>query len=304
MSGIFIRGEPRSIRRNLEEYAAGLAKVDGLEPKAIDDGRDTRSNAFDLAAHRQLVLFVVDAPGKVMDGAHAPRPACDVASLADIDRAPRILEPIARPTVFARQPLESKDGRQELCGCCFVPFPQPGAVQPANLALRCNGAVFPGCKRTPGIRLFNEHQSKAMRIHHGKRALAEACFLGVDLHAVLFKPFAPVRQAPGWNLQANFDREPVPLSRRSEMCPGKEGQIRSGPPFGIGIEQVVGSRIVLIDALLDQPHAEQTRIEIEILLGRSGNGSDVVKPIYSFHLVNPVESESQLSDRRRLLSGS
>ena len=123
MSGIFIRGEPRSIRRNLEEYAAGLAKVDGLEPKAIDDGRDTRSNAFDLAAHGQLVLLVVHAPGEMMDGAHAPCAACDVARLADIDCAPRILEPIARLPVFARQPLESKDGRQELCGRRFVPFP-------------------------------------------------------------------------------------------------------------------------------------------------------------------------------------
>ena len=47
----------------------------------------------------------------------------------------------------------------------------------------------------------------------------------------------------------------------------KEGQVRAGGGHAVAIEQVIGRRIVLIDGLFDQPHAQGLGVKIEVLLG-------------------------------------
>jgi hypothetical protein len=47
--------------------------------------------------------------------------------------------------------------------------------------------------------------------------------------------------------------------------------------FRIGIEKMVSRGVILVHALLHQTHPEHTRVKIEILLRRSGNGSNVMK---------------------------
>ena len=41
----------------------------------------------------------------------------------------------------------------------------------------------------------------------------------------------------------------------------KEGEIGAGRRFPVGIEEVIGADIVLVDGLLDQAHAERAGIE-------------------------------------------
>src|SRR5436190_21443136 len=71
------------------------------------------------------------------------------------------------------------------------------------------------------------------------------------------------------------------------MGPGKKSQVGPGVPGGIGVEQVVSARIVLVHALLDQPHAENTGVEIEVLLCGSRTRRDVMQPVDAFHAVPP-----------------
>src|SRR4051794_26030888 len=73
------------------------------------------------------------------------------------------------------------------------------------------------------------------------------------------------------------------LARRSEMRPRKEGQVCSRVSGRVGVEQVVCAGIILVDALLDQPHAENAGVEIQVLLSRPGNGRDVMQPVDAFH---------------------
>ena len=47
--------------------------------------------------------------------------------------------------------------------------------------------------------------------------------------------------------------------------------------LAIGVEQVIGARVVLVDALLHQAHAEHAGIEVQVLLCGSGDGGDVVE---------------------------
>src|SRR4051812_25270523 len=72
-------------------------------------------------------------------------------------------------------------------------------------------------------------------------------------------------------------------ARRGETLPWKEGQVGPGMSLRVGVEQMVGAWIVLVDALLDQPHAEHAGIEVQVFLCRAGNGGDVVKAVDALH---------------------
>ena len=53
--------------------------------------------------------------------------------------------------------------------------------------------------------------------------------------------------------------------------------------FGVGIKEMICARVVLIDAPFHEPHAEDTRVKIQILLRGSGDRCDVMKPADGVH---------------------
>ena len=67
--------------------------------------------------------------------------------------------------------------------------------------------------------------------------------------------------------------------------------------FGVGVEQMIRAGIVLVDALLDQPHAEHAGIEVEVLLRRPGDRRDVMKTVDSCDDTSAVIRDSLKSDR-------
>src|SRR3712207_9141126 len=44
--------------------------------------------------------------------------------------------------------------------------------------------------------------------------------------------------------------------------PVEEGEVGAGAARAVGVEQVVGRDVVLVDGLLDQPHPEHARVEV------------------------------------------
>jgi hypothetical protein len=54
--------------------------------------------------------------------------------------------------------------------------------------------------------------------------------------------------------------------------------------FRVRIEKMIGARIILVNALLHQPHPEDTGVKIEVLLRRASDGSDVVKSTDVLHI--------------------
>ena len=99
----------------------------------------------------------------------------------------------------------------------------------------------------------------------------------------LLEARGPERQAAAWHFEQHFIREAVTHDRRRELFPWKEGQVRTGMPYRIGVEEMIRARIVLVDGLLHQPHAENAGIEIDVLLCVAGDGGDVVDPVNSAH---------------------
>ncbi len=92
----------------------------------------------------------------------------------------------------------------------------------------------------------------------------------------------------GRHLERDFVRKAVSHPRTRKLRPGEERQIRARTPLRVGIEQVVRARVVLVDALLDQAHAEHAGVEVQVLLRRSGDGGDVVKPVGVLHDISDV----------------
>src|SRR5690606_3252949 len=64
---------------------------------------------------------------------------------------------------------------------------------------------------------------------------------------------------------------------------GEEGHLSAGAAQLIAVEEVVGRDVVLIDGLLDQPHAQDAGKEVDVAAGVAGDRRDVVqsaKPVF------------------------
>ena len=130
---------------------------------------------------------------------------------------------------------------------------------------------------------FDQREPQAVRVDDGKDARAEALLNRLDGCAVSLQPRAPELQTSDWHLEPHLDRHAVAEPRRRHMAPGEKRQIGTRPTLRIRIEQVIGARIVLVHALLDQAHAEDTGIEVEVFLRRPGDGGYVMKAVDSAH---------------------
>ena len=160
-----------------------------------------------------------------------------------------------------------------------LPLPEAAVMKPADLSLGFDRALFPWRKRTIRRGRFDKRQTQAVWIGERQRALAKTRLDRLDASAVLFQPSAPIREAATRHFESNFDGKPVPHARRGHLRPRKEREIRPGPSFGVCVEQVIRAGVILVDALLDEPHAQDAGVEVEIFLRRAGNRGDVVQPV-------------------------
>ena len=280
--GGFVHGEAGTVGGQLEQHAARLLEVHRLEPEAIDHRRRPRAGGGHLRPQRELMLLVVDAPREVVHRADAPRAAVDVRRLLHVDDTGRVAKAVARPSVLGAQLLEAEHAGEERGGDARVALPDLRAEQAAHLVLRRHGARVPGRERArAGTR--DQPELQPVRIDERDGVIAEARLPRLDARAVVLQARAPVVDAPGRHLERDLVRQAVAHPRTRELRPGKERQVRARTSLRVGIEQVVRAGIVLVDALLDEAHAEHPDVEVEVLLRRSGDGGDVMKAVDAWH---------------------
>ena len=281
---ILVDRETGAVRRQLEEHAARLLEVDRLEPESIDDGRRLRPAGLDLRAHRELMQVVVHAPREMMNAADAPRAAAFVGRLADVHDPGAVGETVARPSVLFGDALEAEHRRQELGGRRQAPFPDLRAVQASHLTFGLDGAVLPRREFLPlRTRWFHEREPQPVRIDERQHAIAEARFGRTDAGLVLLEPLSPEVEAAGRHFERDFHRQPVSDAGRRHLSPREEREVGAGRSFRVRVEQVIGAGIVLVDALLDEPHPEHAAVEVEVLLRGTGDRRDVVQPVDAPH---------------------
>src|SRR5262245_33700306 len=143
MRGILVRGEARTVGRDLEQDAARLLEVHRLEPEAIDHLGRVAAGRDDLLPHDVLMLRVVDAPGEVMDAADAPGAPRADRYLAHIDDAGDVGEAVARPAVLFAEAREAERAGEKRDRRLGVALPDLCAVEAADLPFHRNRTAVP-----------------------------------------------------------------------------------------------------------------------------------------------------------------
>jgi hypothetical protein len=124
--------------------------------------------------------------------------------------------------------------------------------------------------------VIDERQALAFRILEMDRQPAVA-YLGTGMaDAMLAEPLRPIvesARARDAERRTGDRIGAAPLRRRR---PVEEGEVGSRRGEAVGIEEVIGGDVVLVDGLLDQPEAEDIGVEIDIALGIGRNRGEVV----------------------------
>jgi hypothetical protein len=97
-----------------------------------------------------------------------------------------------------------------------------------------------------------------------------------NLDAVLRQPIAPVVVTSRWDGEIDLHAKTDAQTSVRRMTEREERQIGAGMSVRVGVKQVIGPRIVLVDAPLHEPHAEHLRVELQVLLRVAGYGGDVM----------------------------
>jgi hypothetical protein len=58
--------------------------------------------------------------------------------------------------------------------------------------------------------------------------------------------------------------------------PVEEGDVAARRGLAVGVEEVIRARVVLVDGLLDEAHAERARVEVVVAAGVGRDGRQVV----------------------------
>src|SRR4051794_4112596 len=92
---------------------------------------------------------------------------------------------------------------------------------------------------------FDQCQTQPMRIGHRQNIPTKTNLRRSNCDTVLFEALIPKTKAAGWNGERRFAAYAVPRQARGHFTPGKKSQISAAVPFGICIEQMIRSRIIL-----------------------------------------------------------
>ena len=132
--------------------------------------------------------------------------------------------------------------------------------EPAHLMRRRHRALLPGISFARAA-VVDQAEALAFRILEIERQAAVALGDLAGLHAgcveVLLPPLEALRAR---DAQAGAgDRMRAALLGRRR--PVEEGEVGAGPRQRVGVEQVIGAGVVLVDGLLDHPHAHRAGVE-------------------------------------------
>src|SRR5947209_10243661 len=135
---VFVNGEARSVRGDLEQHAAGLEKVDRLEPESVDYFSRPAMSARDFLTHQELCVIVGHAPRNMMHPADPPATTGRVGNLTQLHVAPRSTtgNGESRPVTFVADVDEAEDTGEERSSLRKVGLPQTDSMQSTDLSLR------------------------------------------------------------------------------------------------------------------------------------------------------------------------
>jgi len=130
----------------------------------------------------------------------------------------------------------------------------------ADLVFRRHRAFLPRRGR-PGAAVIHQHQALSFLILERQRQPPIDLRDLAGMAAGLLQPVAPVAEAGLAGDAQSGARDAVGAAPLGGGRKIEEGEVGAGIGLAVGVEQMVGADVVLVDGLLDQPHAEQSGIE-------------------------------------------
>src|SRR5829696_3703551 len=285
MCRILIDREPRPVGGELEQHSTRFLEIHRLEPEAIDHRRRAATMRDDLVPHFKLMRIIVHAPREMVHAADTPSSAALTRRLTNIDDAGCVRELVACPAILGADPLETERVLQEGLGGRCVAFPDACTEQSAHLMFDIDRTLLPGLERTAAV-VFNQRQFEPVGIDQRQRLVAEAVLDRLNDHAIFLETRTPEREAALGNLELYLVGQSMTEDRRRELLPWEKREIGAGMPDSVGIEQVVSSGVILVDALLHKPHSKYACVEVEVLLSVPRNRSDVMEPVCCAHALS------------------
>ena len=287
--GRLVHREPRPVGGDLEQRPARLAKIDRVEVLAIDLRRGVEAVGRQHVAQRHLVVVVGGPEGDVMDRTH-PLPLRRQRRVhTDIDERPgrpAVTGPKAHAVVGGGDPPETESLLEHHRGTVERVRPHADAVKPAH-------GVFGRYRgRRPafdvgGRRRADELQGDAVRIVERQHLLIETGRT-LERHVVFGQALGPEGERVRGHCQADLHRGTGAVAPGRGPREGKERQRRPGRADGVAVVQMISARIVEIDGLLDEAHAEHTRVESHVLGRIAADRGDMVQASAGFgHASSP-----------------
>ena len=166
---------------------------------------------------------------------------------------------------------------QHVLGARKIVHGEHDRAEAANLMLRRHRALLPRRSRARAA-VIDQHQPLAFPVLERQRQPAVDFDDVAGMAARLPQAIAPEAQAFfAGDAQAGAGNAvaAAPLGGGRKI---EEGQVGAGIGLAVGVEQMIGADVVLVDGLLDQPHAEHAGIKRQIVARFGRNRGQMVNP--------------------------
>ena len=169
-------------------------------------------------------------------------------------------------------------------GTLSVIGPRPRIWCSAGTGLFAHGCASPAPPSSTRLSRWPSGSSKSS-VSRPSRSAISPCFTRCSARCAFHQSsvFAPgdAKRGAGDRMRA------APLRRRR---PVEEGDVGAGRREAVGVEQMIGADVVLVDGLLDQPHAEHALVEAAVA-GRVGRNRGQMMDAFELHVaLCPLEA--------------
>jgi hypothetical protein len=271
--------EARPAGGQLEQHAAGLAEVDGVEVLAVDDLGGMRARLGNPFAPRLLLGVVLRRPRDVVDGPGSLDPPHLGRGIDHVERAAllaRKAPAVVSRTLEAERTLEERHARLAVRAVrVYAGESEQGVLGRDAVRLGPQGRV----REVIG----EERELEPLRVVEDQQAVV-AVGRG---DALALQPALPEVQrlgrshAPRQVVDHASTRAPARGARELE-----EGEDRPGGTALVAVVEVVDVRGVEVHGLLDQPQAEGACVEVDVRRGVGRDRGDVVDAL-ELHEISP-----------------
>lgn len=269
----FVVGHTWGVGSDFVKDAAWFTEVDAVEVVAVDEFGGAHSGGDEFFAPSGVVGIVLGAEGNVVDDSGAHPTDLDLGlgefdSVGDLGRAAEEFDLV----FFGFEDIAHRLG-EEFLGAVGADRCELNAVEAVDGDF--GGGVVPSDLGIRGLDGFDEFDLEAVVVLKSEKGEIEALFggegdagFGEASDPVIGGVFGDGEGEAGGLAEANC--------ALGALRPGEKGDEGAGGTLGVAVVEVIGAGVVVVDGDFDEAKAEDPRVEVDVALGITAHGGDVV----------------------------